>query len=73
LIRETRGLGLLCALDLNVDVDARALMVSLREAGLLVSIAGGSALRFSPPLVTTREQIDEAIAIVEAVLGGALA
>jgi acetylornithine/N-succinyldiaminopimelate aminotransferase len=73
LVRETRGLGLLCALDLNPNVDARALMANLREAGLLVSIAGGTALRFSPPLVTTRAQIDEAIGIVAKALEGALA
>jgi acetylornithine/N-succinyldiaminopimelate aminotransferase len=73
LVRETRGLGLLCALDLNPNVDARALMASLRESGLLVSIAGGTALRFSPPLVTTRAQIDEAIGILATALEGALA
>jgi acetylornithine aminotransferase/acetylornithine/N-succinyldiaminopimelate aminotransferase len=54
---------------LHDDADARALLTRLREDGLLLTIAGGSALRFSPPLIVTKEQIEEAIAIVDAALG----
>jgi acetylornithine/N-succinyldiaminopimelate aminotransferase len=68
-VRESRGLGLLCALELDARVDARPVMAALREAGLLVSIAGGSSLRFSPALVTTQAQIDEAVQILRGVLG----
>jgi acetylornithine/succinyldiaminopimelate/putrescine aminotransferase len=56
-------------LVLHDDEDARALLTRLREGGLLLTIAGGSALRFSPPLVVTKEQIEEAIAIVDVALG----
>lgn len=66
---NTRGLGLLRALETAAQVDTRALVGQLRDSGLLVTIAGGSALRFSPPLVVTREQLDEAAAIVDKVLG----
>ncbi|MEN9578240.1 MAG: Acetylornithine aminotransferase [Pseudomonadota bacterium] len=66
----TRGLGLLQALETANTVDTRALVGLLREEGLLVTIAGGQALRFSPPLVVTREQLDEAVAIVDKVVGG---
>jgi acetylornithine/N-succinyldiaminopimelate aminotransferase len=69
-VRGSRGLGLLCALDLQPTVDARAVMASLREAGVLVSIAGGTALRFSPPLVITSAQLEEALGIVDQVLKG---
>jgi 4-aminobutyrate aminotransferase-like enzyme len=41
----------------------------MREQGLLLTVAGGVALRFSPPLVVTKEQVAEAIAIVDAALG----
>jgi 4-aminobutyrate aminotransferase-like enzyme len=35
---------------------------------LLVSAAGGQVLRFCPPLVVTKNEIDEALAIVDRVL-----
>jgi predicted acetylornithine/succinylornithine family transaminase len=39
-----------------------------REEGLLVSVAGGFVLRFAPALITTKENIDEGIAILDTVL-----
>lgn len=65
----TRGLGLLRALELRASLDARAILGAIREAGVLLSIAGGSSLRFSPPLIVTRAQIDEAVSRVDGVLG----
>ena len=49
-IEGSRGLGLLQALVLKPSVDARTLLESLRSAGVLLTIAGGTALRFSPAL-----------------------
>jgi len=31
-------------------------------------VAGGQVVRFAPPLVVSREEIDEAVAILDAVL-----
>jgi acetylornithine/N-succinyldiaminopimelate aminotransferase len=67
-VEGSRGLGLLQALVLRPGVDARALLESLRSAGVLLTIAGGSALRFSPALNIERAEIDEAIGIVDRVL-----
>ena len=39
-----------------------------RDRGLLLSVAGGQVVRFAPPLVVSREEIDEAVAILDAVL-----
>lgn len=64
-----RGQGLLQALVLADEVDARRVLSNLREAGLLVTVAGGTALRFSPPLTITIEELDEAVAIVDRILG----
>jgi acetylornithine/N-succinyldiaminopimelate aminotransferase len=69
LVATSRGRGLLQALVLRDQVDARAVMTQLQEQGVLVTIAGGQALRFSPPLVVTREELSEGLAIVDAVLG----
>jgi acetylornithine/N-succinyldiaminopimelate aminotransferase len=64
----TRGLGLLRAVELSTHLDARVVLGSLRDAGLLLSIAGGSSLRLSPPLIVTPTHIDEAVSLLDAVL-----
>lgn len=68
-VTGTRGQGLLRALELGESVDARGVVAELREAGVLVTLAGQRALRFSPPLIITQEQVDEGVAIVERVVG----
>jgi predicted acetylornithine/succinylornithine family transaminase len=64
--RGARGRGLLQGLVL--DGDAGAVVVKARERGLLLSVAGGSVVRFAPPLVVSKDEIDEAVAILDAVL-----
>jgi 4-aminobutyrate aminotransferase-like enzyme len=39
-----------------------------REKGLLLSVAGGNVVRFAPPLVVGKAEIDEALAILDAAL-----
>jgi acetylornithine/N-succinyldiaminopimelate aminotransferase len=69
LVQSTRGRGLLQALVLRDGIEPRPILDALREAGVLVSIAGSSSLRFSPPLVIEKQHIDEGLAIVDRVLG----
>jgi acetylornithine/N-succinyldiaminopimelate aminotransferase len=66
-----RGRGLLQALVLADEAEARPVLGKLQEAGLLLTIAGSQALRFSPPLVVSEAEIDEALAIVGRVLAAA--
>lgn len=68
LVETARGAGLLQALVLKPEIDARAVLGAFQQAGLLVTIAGGQALRFSPPLVVTEREIDEALQIADRVL-----
>jgi acetylornithine/N-succinyldiaminopimelate aminotransferase len=63
-----RGLGLLRAITLTDEVAARDLLVVAREHGLLVTAAGASALRFTPPLTVTNEEIDEALDMADRTL-----
>lgn len=65
---EQRGRGLLQGLALSSDVDPLATLGKIREKGVLLSIAGGSVLRFSPPLVVTEAEIDEGLQVVQSVL-----
>jgi acetylornithine/N-succinyldiaminopimelate aminotransferase len=64
----TRGRGLLRGLGLAAGVDPRALLGKIRERGVLLTIAGVNILRFTPPLVITDAEIDEALEEVEAAL-----
>jgi acetylornithine/N-succinyldiaminopimelate aminotransferase len=66
-----RGLGLLRGLAVAEGFDPAALVTDLRARGVLVSIAGGSVLRFSPPLTITQAELDEALVAVEAALKAA--
>lgn len=68
-IEGSRGMGLLQALVLRESVDARSIVSALRDAGLLVTVAGGKGLRFSPPLTVSIEELQEGVAIVDRILG----
>jgi acetylornithine/succinyldiaminopimelate/putrescine aminotransferase len=63
-VSGVRGLGLIQALVLHDSVDARALQAKICELGALVTVAGGKALRFTPPLTISDEHLREGLAIV---------
>jgi 4-aminobutyrate aminotransferase-like enzyme len=39
-----------------------------REAGVLLSVAGGTVVRFVPPYVVTEAQLDRGVATLDAAL-----
>jgi acetylornithine/N-succinyldiaminopimelate aminotransferase len=63
-----RGRGLLQGLVLAPGVDARTVLGKARDRGILLTVAGASTLRFSPPLVITEAEIDEALAAIDGTL-----
>ncbi|MDR9755201.1 MAG: aspartate aminotransferase family protein [Thermoanaerobacterales bacterium] len=62
-IKEVRGLGFLLGMEL--EQPAGQLVNLCQERGLLVNCTGERVIRFLPPLITTREEIDEALEILE--------
>jgi acetylornithine/N-succinyldiaminopimelate aminotransferase len=65
-----RGLGLLRGLVLRKDaVDPRKALAKAREHRVLLTIAGGRVLRFTPPLVVTEAELDEGVRRLDAALG----
>ncbi len=64
--RHARGRGLLQGLVL--EGEAAPVVARARERGLLVSVAGSNVVRFAPPLIVTKAQVDEAVAILETTL-----
>lgn len=67
-LKDHRGVGLLQVVVLAPGVEVSPLLGKLREGGLLLTVAGGNALRFSPPLVVTVPQLDEGASILDRVL-----
>ncbi|MEM9158530.1 MAG: acetylornithine/succinylornithine family transaminase [Verrucomicrobiota bacterium] len=60
-IVEIRGKGYMIGIQISeLPLD---MVTLLRSKGLIVPPAGGNVVRFLPPLVATKEDIDEAIAI----------
>lgn len=67
-----RGLGLLVGLPVQAPHDAATIVDALRERfHVLANKAGGNTIRFAPPLIVTREQLQrvvEALAVLAAEL-----
>jgi acetylornithine/succinyldiaminopimelate/putrescine aminotransferase len=62
-ITEVRGRGLLVAMEFDSDIAASVLAACL-ERGLLVNRVKPNALRFMPPLIIGKDEVDEAVNIV---------
>ena len=67
LIREVRGLGLMIGMQLRFDI-LNILQNSLKRNVLLLD-AGRTVLRFLPPLVITKEQLDRVVNVLDIVIG----
>ncbi|MBE2221349.1 MAG: ornithine--oxo-acid transaminase [Anaerolineae bacterium] len=65
-IKEVRGKGLFIGVELTVP--ARPFCESLRERGILCKETHETVIRFAPPLVITKDEIDWALGHIEAVL-----
>lgn len=68
-IKEIRGRGLIIGVELNIE--GGDLVVKAMERGLLMNCTVGNVLRFVPPLIVGRTEIDEAITILDEVLATA--
>ncbi len=73
LIGDVRGLGLMIGLELVRDealtpaaAEAEAVRDACLRRGLLIGVGGyrGNVIRFQPPLVISRSQIDQAVGIL---------
>jgi acetylornithine/LysW-gamma-L-lysine aminotransferase len=67
LIREVRGLGLMIGMQLRFDI-LNILQNSLKRNVLLLD-AGRTVIRFLPPLVITKEQLDRVVNVLDTVIG----
>lgn len=65
-IKEVRGKGLLIGFELTVP--ARPLVIRLQELGMLCKDTHSTIIRFTPPLVITKKEIDWAIGQIKTAL-----
>jgi len=64
-IKDIRGKGLLVAVEFTED--ARQIVEDLKDNGILAKDTHSTTIRFAPPLVITKEEIDWALEIIERV------
>jgi len=60
--REIRGLGLMVGLDL--DADCKSLVEKALQKGVLINSTGEHTLRFIPPLVVSKDEIDKVVTVI---------
>lgn len=64
-ITDVRGFGLFLAIEL--DRDSSEITNKMRERGFLINSTAGNVLRFAPPLIITKEEIDKMILALDQV------
>lgn len=57
-VHEVRGLGLMVAADVSDDIDAPQMVLNALAKGLLLNYTGPHTLRFLPPLVCSKGDVD---------------
>jgi ornithine--oxo-acid transaminase len=71
LIKDVRGRGLMLALEFREEVGgARRYCEALKDLGVLCKETHVSTIRFAPPLIITRDQVDWTLERIESVLVG---
>jgi len=66
IVREVRGLGLMLGMEMRFDV--YNILLGCMDQGVLVLDAGRNVLRFLPPLVIEKEQIDRVVEVLDTVM-----
>jgi acetylornithine/LysW-gamma-L-lysine aminotransferase len=66
IMKEVRGLGLMLGIELKFDVFN--ILLKSMDRGALFLDAGRNVIRFLPPLVIEKAQIDKAISVLDVVL-----
>lgn len=67
-VEEVRGLGLMVACDLAEGVSAPGVVLAGLDEGLLLNFTGPRTLRFLPPLVCSKEDVDVLVQKLAALL-----
>lgn len=63
-ITEVRGMGLMIGADLEEGIDANLVVAKGLEDGFLLNATSAHTLRFLPPLIVTRKEIDQLLEVL---------
>lgn len=67
-VKDVRGRGLMIGIEIENEALAHQLHLSLMEAGVICGLSRHNVLRFSPPLIITKDTVDWALPRIEKVL-----
>lgn len=65
-IVEVRGHGLMVGVELNYDCGD--LVKEAQDKGVLINVANGNVIRFVPPLIITKEELDKVVEVIDEIL-----
>jgi acetylornithine/N-succinyldiaminopimelate aminotransferase len=66
IVQKVRGKGLILGMELKID--GGNIVKEMMQKGILINCTMGNVLRFLPPLIVTREEIDQVVTALEEVL-----
>jgi acetylornithine/succinyldiaminopimelate/putrescine aminotransferase len=64
-IKEVRGKGLILGIELKME--GGSIVKEMLQRGILINCTMGNVLRFLPPLIVTREEVDQVVETLEEV------
>ena len=67
IVRDVRGMGLMIGVECRFDI--YNMLQNAQNKGVIILDAGRNILRFLPPLVITKEQLDKVITVLDQVVG----
>ena len=70
-IQEVRGKGLILGMELKME--GGTFVKEMMQRGFLINCTMGNVLRFLPPLIVTKEEVDQMVEALEEVFKGSLA
>jgi acetylornithine/N-succinyldiaminopimelate aminotransferase len=65
-IVDVRGHGLMVGVELNYECGD--LVAKAQEKGVLINVANGTVIRFVPPLIITKEELDQVVGVIDEIL-----
>jgi acetylornithine/N-succinyldiaminopimelate aminotransferase len=64
-VKEVRGRGLILGMELNMD--GGPIVKAMMQRGILINCTMGNVLRFLPPLIVTKQEVDQVVKNLEEV------
>ncbi len=67
-VKEVRGKGLIIGIELKMD--GSSIVKEMLKKKILINCTMGNVLRFLPPLIVTKEEVDRVVKALEEVFTG---